>query len=112
MAEDETLQGLDASIALSTELHAASSAGDIAKCKELVDNGALAWVQDEIGWSALHFAAGMIHTVNEVFILLILACRSQKCSTRNVSSQTRRSLELGRQLGLRTTWLLSYSCVC
>lgn len=51
---------LEESLKLASELQQACSAGQLEKCKELIDKGALAWQQDpSTGWSALHYAAGV-----------------------------------------------------
>ncbi|KAK9897586.1 S-adenosyl-L-methionine-dependent methyltransferase [Cystobasidium minutum MCA 4210] len=58
---------LEESLKLASELQQACSAGQLEKCKELIDKGALAWQQDpSTGWSALHYAAdnGSLELVN------------------------------------------------
>lgn len=50
---------LEESLQLALVLLQACSAGQLEKCKELIDKGALPWQQDlQTGWSALHCAAG------------------------------------------------------
>lgn len=50
---------LEESLQLALVLQQACSAGQLEKCKELIDKGALPWQQDpQTGWSALHYAAG------------------------------------------------------
>lgn len=48
-----------ARISRNLALHAAAAAGDFARAKELLDEGADVWYEDEgtLGWDALHFAA-------------------------------------------------------
>lgn len=53
---------LEESLQLALVLQPACSAGQLEKCKELIDMGALPWQQDpQTGWSALHCAAGELN---------------------------------------------------
>lgn len=49
---------LQANIELSLKLQEACRDGDVGRAKQLLEQGAAAWYQDETGWTALHFAAG------------------------------------------------------
>jgi hypothetical protein len=47
----------EAQIKLSDALLQACQENDIAQAEELLRRGAFAWMQDEDGWTSLHFAA-------------------------------------------------------
>jgi hypothetical protein len=44
---------------LSDELLQACSKGDYKQAETLLEKGAFAWMQDDDGWTSLHFAAGV-----------------------------------------------------
>ena len=46
---------------LSKQLMAACEANDLDRTKLLLEQGADAWIQDDEGWTSLHFAAGAAH---------------------------------------------------
>lgn len=63
-AEDGIDGSLEGSLKLAHALQLAAGTGNLEKCRDLIEKGALPWQQDPLtGWSALHNAAGVFALV-------------------------------------------------